>query len=292
MSSSDLAVMAPDARRDAPSTEAAPGSLAGLIGVLDRADSAALLHRMRTAERRSVRPAPIRSVQPAPMARPGRVPVAAAPLRPRVVVVPEPERPAVGGLRGLFHRAALWGAGAHGENLTWRTPAPAPRPSRLEALRDLTRRAALWGAGPRGEHLAWGRPRPAAAPREVDPPVVLRAMPSTPLIQHAAPSPAASLRPAIPAPRPAGPRIAPRTRTVAACRPPAPAPSPAAVPAPPARAGWAPAPTGWPQPPAWLSWVTAAPAARPPSPQVPVARSRSASPAGAGRSRDGPPART
>jgi hypothetical protein len=115
------------------------------------------------------RPVPLRSVRPAP---PARVPAPPAPL-----------------------------------------PAPAPRGLRA-AVRAFVRRMALWGAGPDGAYLAWGGPRPtpvyragvggsagrrAADRRPVDPPVVLRELPSVPTHTSAAASPAALPRP--PAPR-------------------------------------------------------------------------------------------
>jgi hypothetical protein len=182
-------------------------SLAGLIDVLDRADAGAPTGRRprhssyRPAGSRSaVRTVPLRSVQPAPMAR--RVPNASPAPATRTAV------PAVvprGGIRLMSHRMAMWGAGPQGEHLAWRCPAPravalsrtpSRRPSRL---RGLLRRAALWGAGPNGEYLAWnssGRPHPApvvrVASRDVDGPVVLRELPSTPTIQPAASSPAAA----------------------------------------------------------------------------------------------------
>ncbi|SOD95737.1 hypothetical protein [Blastococcus haudaquaticus] len=181
--------------------------LAGLIDVLDRADGVsggrraparrASAHRPAGGRAGTVRTVPLRSVQPAPMARPTPVP--------RAFVLPEPERVPVTGLSDLVRRAALWGAGPRGENLAWkvRPAAPAaPRPSRLRAL---VRRAALWGAGPGGEHLSWGRPAVPAARPDVDPPVVLREMPSTPTIKPAAPSPAVALLPRVPASS-AGPR--------------------------------------------------------------------------------------
>ena len=97
---------------------------------------------------------------------------------------------------------------------------PATQPSRppvgvrLRAvLSAVVRRAALWGAGPGGAHLAWNAPppprvyrasgaRPAAAARTVDPPVVLRELPSTPTTPPTTP----------PAARTAGPVAHPRPR--------------------------------------------------------------------------------
>jgi hypothetical protein len=183
--------------------------LAGLIDVLDQADGAlgprrprprrAAVHRspsmrlvadrwdplrefapraatrptsLRAAPSRHLhsRPVPLRSVRPAPPARvPAPVP-AAAPLP------------------------------------------PAPRGLRA-GLRSFVRRMALWGAGPGGAHLAWGAGRPppvyragalvpparrAADRRPVDPPVVLRALPSTPTTGPAASSSAAALRTSAP----------------------------------------------------------------------------------------------
>jgi hypothetical protein len=186
-------------------------TLAGLIDVLDRADGAATARRpqpRRTSSHRpsgtragAVRTVPLRSVQPAPMARP-------APAAPRAYALAEPERAPVTGLADLVRRAALWGAGPRGEHLAWRpSPRTAPAASapvqpaarRPGRLRGLLRRAAMWGSGPRGEFLAWGRPAAAPAQREVDPPVVLREMPSTPTVQPVAPSPAAALLPRGPA---------------------------------------------------------------------------------------------
>jgi len=193
------------------------------------------------AFRASARAVPLRPVLPA---RPVRVP---APRTPTVTVVQEPERRPVTGLRDLARRAALWGAGPQGEYAAWRTPEPAPRPPLRPRLRAFTRRIALWGSGPRGEHLAWGRPAPVSAPRQVDPPVVLRELPSTPTIRPAASSPAVALIPAptVPSPR-TGPAVLRATATapVAAVRPTSTGP---------VGPGWAPPPPGWPQPPAWGS---------------------------------------
>jgi hypothetical protein len=178
-------------------------SIAGLIDVLDRADSTpgarrpqarrASAHRPSGARPGAVRTVPLRSVQRAPMARPTAVP--------RVLVLREPERGTVTRLSEVVRRAAMWGAGPRGEHLAWRVaPSPAaPAVRRPSRVRGLVRRLALWGSGPAGEYLAWGGPARSAARRDVDPPVVLREMPSTPTIQPAAPSPAAALLPRVPA---------------------------------------------------------------------------------------------
>ncbi|MDT0274335.1 hypothetical protein [Blastococcus goldschmidtiae] len=300
MSSSEATVI-PPARRSA--SAATPGaSLAGLIGVLDRADGVAVPQRSRpvhtSALRSSVRAVPLRSVPMAPPARPARTAAVAGTRGPTVTVVPDRERRPLTGLRDLTRRVALWGAGAQGEYLAWRTPEPAPGLPLRPRLRALTRRIALWGAGPRGEYLAWGGPTPSPSPtpvpvprqvpRRVDPPVVLRELPSTPTIRPAASSPAVALIPAptVPAPRP-GPTVlrAATTVPVAAARLPMPArPVPAAGPEPagPVRAGWAPPPPGWPQPPAWHTRrrVTA-----------PVARTTVIPPLPAGPRRTAPPVR-
>jgi hypothetical protein len=192
-------------------------TLAGLIDVLDRADGAATARRpqpRRTSSHRhpgtragAVRTVPLRSVQPAPMARP-------TPAVPPAHALPEPERAGVAGLADLVRRAALWGAGPRGEHLAWRPrsltapvlqPPVQPAARRPGRLRGLVRRAAMWGSGPRGEFLAWGGPVATPARREVDPPVVLREMPSTPTVQPVASSPAAALLPRGPASS-AGPR--------------------------------------------------------------------------------------
>jgi hypothetical protein len=198
-------------------------SLAGLIDVLDRADAARSRSGSRVAVRRAtsygpagfrsgaVRTVPLRSVQPAPLARP--VPGALRVVPPAPVAASSPGAGAA--LRGLVRRAALWGSGAEHEYLAWRpraraaTPAaipvaasvaaPLPTPPRRPAvLRRVVRRAALWGAGPGGEYLAWGRPR-ALVRTDVNRPVVLRELPSTPTTRPAAPSPAAALIPSDPA---------------------------------------------------------------------------------------------
>jgi hypothetical protein len=196
-----------------PATRGQGRGLAGLIDVLDRADGApegrrpharrASAHRAGGPRSGAVRTVPLRSVQPAPMAR-------AVPA-PRAYAVPEPERAPVTGLSDLLRRAAMWGAGPRGEYLAWRVapqptrrqptrPQPtAPAARRPARVRSLVRRFALWGSGPGGKYLAWGGPAFPDRPTLVDPPVVLREMPSTPTIQPAAPSPAAALLPRAPA---------------------------------------------------------------------------------------------
>jgi hypothetical protein len=200
-------------------------SLAALFDVLERADIGPLparsprrhpaAHRPAGARRGAVRTVPLRSVQPAPMARP--VPGAARAPEATPLPVSAPGR-----WEALTRRAALWGAGPQGEYLAWRPAArasaratgrPAVRtPARPARPRGLLRRIALWGAGTDGKYLAWGGPaRPADKP-VADRPVVLREMPSTPLIQTppiqpTASSPAAVLTPRRPAP--AGPRWMP-----------------------------------------------------------------------------------
>ena len=208
-------------------------SLAGLIDVLDRADGGAPAGQRPRARRSSsyrpagsrsgVRTVPLRSVQPAPLARPApagavRTP---APRTPLPVVVPQT------GIRLMSHRIAMWGAGPEGEYLAWRSAATRPAgtraagirsagiraaaatsPARPSRLRAFVRRVALWGAGPNGEYLAWGHPTPpvrARVPGDVDGPVVLRELPSTPTIQPATPSPVAAQLPRGPASS-AGPR--------------------------------------------------------------------------------------
>ena len=194
-------------------------SLAGLIDVLDRADGGVGHGRSRSRRPATYRPpgsrggavrtVPLRSVQPAPMARPvpgaSRAPASAA----------LPPAPA-GRLHTMIRRAALWGAGPHGEHLAWGSPVRAAvRPAvpplagapvaagRPARLRSLLRRIALWGAGPEGEYLAWGAP-PRQVPKPVaDRPVVLREMPSTPTIPSQSPMirPAATSPAAAPLPR-------------------------------------------------------------------------------------------
>jgi len=193
-------------------------SVAALFDQLERAGGGAAHTRSPNRRPASYRPAgarkggvrtvPLRSVQPAPMARriPGTAPAIPAAQQPA---------PAPGRVRIVIRWAALWGAGPQGEYLAWTSsrparPAAAPRSAAPTAgrrpgpLRHLVRRIALWGAGPDGEYLAWGAPARPVAKREADRPVVLREMPSTPtiqtpLIQPAAPSPAAVLSPHDPA---------------------------------------------------------------------------------------------
>jgi hypothetical protein len=185
-------------------------TFAGLLDVLDRADSGLVAQRTRprrsaasrpAGSRSGVRTVPLRSVQPAPMARTVRSTPASVPGPARPTAPAGPPR---GGIRLVSHRIALWGSGPEGEYLAWRCPAPRTARRRF-SLRALVRRAALWGAGPTGEYLAWGgasRPAPAGFPpplRDLDGPVVLRELPSTPTIQPAAPSPAAAQLPRGPA---------------------------------------------------------------------------------------------
>jgi hypothetical protein len=182
-------------------------SLAGLIDVLDRADGALAGQRRRPrrssahrTSRSGVRTVPLRSVQPAPMARPAPGAPFLPPARTAAVAV----APRTGS-RPLSHRIAMWGAGPNGEYLAWRCPAPraaaTPAPRRQSRVRAFLKRMALWGAGPGGEYLAWGPKSPVHLPnsRDVDGPVVLRELPSTPTIQPAAPSPAAAQPPRGPA---------------------------------------------------------------------------------------------
>jgi hypothetical protein len=189
----------------APAPHGQGRSLAGLIDVLDRADGTMAgrrpqvrrpsAHRPAGSRTGAVRTVPLRSVQPAPMARTTHAS--------RVVVVPEPQRVPVGGLSGLVRRAALWGSGAQGEYLAWRVAPPVADPvaaaRRSARVRSVVRRLVMWGSGPGGKYLAWGGPAFPDRPTVVDPPVVLREMPSTPTIQPAAPSPAAALLPRAPA---------------------------------------------------------------------------------------------
>ncbi|MGY1724024.1 hypothetical protein [Blastococcus sp. SYSU DS0533] len=269
------------------------GTLAGLIDVLDRADQTRPRSRPRSAAHRAARPAPLRSVQPAPAARAPR-PAGLPVYSPRVVVVPERVREPLGGLRGIARRMALWGAGDQGQHLAWRTaPPPARMPGRRRvAVRAFTRRMAMWGAGEQGRHLAWGRPASRVL-RELDPPVVLRELPSTPSVQPVASSPAAALLPA-------GPASSPGSRTGTAApdatgRPTShPGPTdPAARSRP--RVGWRP-PRDWPSPgrygarstPPSIPVRVLAPV--PPAARVPAPRSSQGS-GGAGARGDPPPVR-
>ncbi len=247
-------------------------TLAGLIDVLDRADSGAPRRRplprhaaaARAAAYRSgvVRTVPLRSVRPAPPARPTPAPFRALPQTPApsatVAALP------AGFLARLTRRVALWGAGPDGAYLAWHGTAPAavepqraaaerrPAPPRPGLLTSLRRRAALWGAGRHGEHLAWSTtPLPRSAVRislrAVDGPVVLRELPSTPTVQPAVPSPAAALVPG-PVSSPAGPEARPAQ---IGHRPPAPpvAESEPAGPRVPVASARTPQPTGWPHRP-------------------------------------------
>jgi hypothetical protein len=104
---------------------------------------------------------------------------------------------------GLLRRAALWGSGAQGEYLAWRVAPPVADPvaaaRRSARVRSVVRRLVMWGSGPGGKYLAWGGPAFPDPRRDVDRPVVLRELPSTPTFQPAAPSPAAALPPHGPA---------------------------------------------------------------------------------------------
>ena len=183
-------------------------TLAGLIDVLDRADDArdprqprprrAVVHRSPAMRMVADRWDPLRESAPSAAGRPGAlratpsrpVPTRPVPLR-SVRPAPPPRVPSPAAQPAPLR------------------PAPAPEPPRglRAALRSLVRRAAFWGAGPDGAHLAWGAPPPrpvyrpgsvrptgrrAADRRPVDPPVVLRELPSTPTDRPAAPSPAAA----------------------------------------------------------------------------------------------------
>jgi hypothetical protein len=192
-------------------TAAAGLTLAGLIDVLDRADDAlgprrprprrAVVHRSPATRMVADRWDPLREAAPSR-------PVPTRPMRARTVPLrPVPPAPAA--------RVPARPAPAATPAALPAPGAGAPRGARwLAALRTLVRRAALWGAGPDGVHLAWGAPppRPVYRPgavqrtgqrtvdrRPVDPPVVLRELPSTPTNRPAAPSPAAAI--GTPAPR-------------------------------------------------------------------------------------------
>jgi hypothetical protein len=251
-------------------------TLAGLIDVLDRADGGTPWRRplprhaaaARAAAYRSgaARTVPLRSVRPAPPARPAPAPFRALPQAPTPSVAAAST--SAGLLARLTRRVALWGAGPDGAYLAWHSSTPAAGRARPVAaapvaasrpgagapglLAALRRRAALWGAGPHGEHLAWSTtPLPRAAVRislrDVDGPVVLRELPSTPTVKPATPSPVVALVPG-PAPSPAESEAPPAQ---IGHRPPAPPvaesePAGPRVPVPSART---PQPTGWPHRP-------------------------------------------
>jgi hypothetical protein len=223
MSSSERATAARTAA-DPTGREAGRG-LAGLIDVLDRADGGSMHPRSRPRRPATYRPTgpraggvrtvPLRSVQPAPMARP----VLGVVRAPEARALPTPAR---GHLHTLIQRAALWGAGPQGEHLAWRSAQPTAHPGapvgartrvhRPARLRSLVRRVALWGSGPGGKYLAWGMPIQdgAAAKPAADRPVVLREMPSTPVIQN----------PPVRAPQVQAPPIPPVATSPAAALPP------------------------------------------------------------------------
>lgn len=219
-------------------------SFAGLLDVLDRADGAPVRQRPRpgraahrTGGPRSgaVRSVPLRSVRPAPPARPLLGSNTAPAERDGSWSVSAAPTAAPGRLRAFTRRLALWGAGPQGEYLAWRVAASRPTPPRpasalapvsaagtspTPVLREagwfsaLIRRAALWGAGAQGEYLAWpgtgSAPAPQPAHREVDGPVLLRELPSTPTVQPVAPSPATALPgPRVVRPTPAGRSVHP-----------------------------------------------------------------------------------
>ena len=286
--SSERATTATAARMTVdPSGRGQGSSLAGLIDVLDRADSgaAAPAPRRRAGAHRPAgsrsRAVPLRSVRPAPNARPVAGPPVATPRQARPDAAPVSAPAIAGGLRGLARRAALWGAGPRGEYLAWpgAAMADAARPTLLTCL---VRHVALWGAGPRGEYLAWPATPPprSAVPVDADAPVVLREMPSTPTIRPAAPSPAAALvprGPAVPVAARVIPPVPPAARVASA------------APTSPARTG-SPHPTGWPRPHAWPPSRPGATLSRSSSVSraVPAPRSSGRSAAGPARARGDP----
>ena len=192
-------------------------SLAGLIDVLDRAEDVlprrparprrSAVHRSRPPRPVADRWDPLRVSGSRPATATARAdrlrsaPARAVPLR-SVQPAPAPRAPTVHAAAAPPVRLAPWVPGEQATSV---------RTGLLRAaLRRLVRRAALWGAGPDGAYLAWGAPAPdrvyrpggtgrPAAPQTVDPPVVLRELPSTPTNRLAAPSPAAV--PGPPAPR-------------------------------------------------------------------------------------------
>ena len=261
-----------------PSGTPPAGSLAGLIGVLDRADGVLPHHRAqprRSAASRAdayrsdayrrgtVRRAPLRSVPQAPAARPAPVGTLPAPAPHRHLAAPPPPAAAadhLGRMRALTRRVALWGAGNDGEYLAWRAAAPRPpaaiavpravptsaaripEPRRPSRLRALTRRLALWGAGSTGEYLAW---RPVA--RCAAPPTDPRPEADRPVVLRELPS-TPTIKPAASSPAaallPGGPALSAGPRGAR------PGPS-GAVPVPGIRPGGRPersVATGWPSP--------------------------------------------
>jgi hypothetical protein len=129
-----------------------------------------------------------------PAARPAVAPAARRPVAPAA-------RRAVR-LRALLRRLALWGSGPGGKYLAWGGPAfPDPAspgdtssgaacPGQAFPDSDLPGQAFPGQAFPGPASLGRAFPHPR---RNIDPPVVLRELPSTPTIQPAAPSPAAAL---------------------------------------------------------------------------------------------------
>src|SRR4051794_8494282 len=103
-------------------------SVAALFDVLERSGGGTVYRRPAARRPAPYRPpgartgglrtVPLRSVQPAPSARP-------ALGAPRVPEVAPAAVPSAGRGGSLLRRAALWGAGSHGEHLAWRSPATA-----------------------------------------------------------------------------------------------------------------------------------------------------------------------